>query len=137
MEPDVFVLEQPEVKELYSRNAIWRFSAFFNPIVGGVLLAQNLKDINNHKVANQVLAFSVLYLVFEIVLFATFDTAPRPLSYILNFAGGAFLTEYFYRKYMPAAGSIKKKSIVKPLIISLAITIPFVALMIWAQTVTQ
>lgn len=137
MEPEVYTIEQPEVKELYSRLAIRGFSVFFHPIFGGIMLAQNMKDINNRKAANLVVAFSVAFAVFEFILLGSIDKAPRALAYLLNFAGAGFLTEYFYKKYIPATGNIKKKSIVKPLIISFAITLPIVVLLIWAQTIAQ
>jgi hypothetical protein len=59
--------------KIYSKRAIWGFSIFFTPLFGGLLLTQNLKDIDKKRQANLVLIVSTLMTILAIVLIIVFD----------------------------------------------------------------
>jgi len=111
--------------KIYSKRAIFGFSAFFMPVFGGVLLRQNLIDYKMKKEANIVLLVSIglqalIFIILEIIPIST-----SVLTLVLNMGGGAVLSEYFFKKYFPNE-IYERKKIWKPLIISLIITIPLV-----------
>jgi hypothetical protein len=114
---------------LYSKRAIWGFSIAFTTIFGGVLLYHNLRDTGRRREAGQVLLFSVVYTVLAIWALNLLPHRSTALTYLVNAAGGGFLTEYFFRKYMPAQFTPKK--IWKALLISLLILMPFLAALLY------
>lgn len=116
-----------EIVKIYSKRAVWGFSFIFTSIFGGVLLTQNLWALNKKKQAYQVLAFSVIYTTLSITLVNIYATPSTSITYLLNIVGGLILTEYFYKREIPNEKDLPKKKIWKALIISILITIPFVA----------
>ncbi|WP_139921042.1 hypothetical protein [Hymenobacter sp. DG01] len=96
---------------------------FFTVVFGGVLLFHNMRDVGRWREAWQVLIFSGSYTLLAVLTLNALNHPSRALTYGLNFAGGGFLTEFFFKKYMPQQFQTKK--IWKPLLISLLITIPF------------
>lgn len=113
---------------IYSKRAIWGFSFFFTPIFGGILLMQNLKDIDKKKEANLVLVLSILMTVLTIIIITIFKINGRSISFLCNMGGAAILTEYFYKKYFPDEADYEKKKIWKPLIIGVVICVAFILL---------
>jgi hypothetical protein len=130
---DESVTSMSEVKlKIYSKRAILGFSIFFTSIFGGVLLYQNLKDIDRKKEANIVLIFSILFTAISIYIVNIPDKPKTGLTNLCNIAGGLILTEYFFKKNFPNPDNYDKKKVWKPLIISILITIPFVIAMIYS-----
>jgi len=121
-----------EIK-IYSKKAIWGFSIFFSTIFGGILLMLNLKDIDRKKEANTVLIFSIIFTALTIFIVNIQETPNSSLTFLCNIVGGMILSEYFYKKYFPNDESYGKKKIWKPLIISIAITIPLILAMIYGM----
>ncbi len=119
--------------KIYSKQAIWGFSVFFTPLFGGILLMQNLKEIEKRKEANLVLILSLLMTIATITIVAIFNIQSRFTSFFLNFAGAAVLTEYFYKKYFPNEAEYERKKIWKPLIIGAVIIVLFILLLVLAQ----
>tara|TARA_R110002096_G_scaffold404704_1_gene602540 strand:+ start:1245 stop:1877 length:633 start_codon:yes stop_codon:yes gene_type:complete len=122
--------EQPT---LYSKKAILGFTLFFSTIFGVVLMMYNLKVMNKHKERTQVLIFGILYIVLS---YALLEVLPKIyfITLIFNFIGYAILVEYFWNKYLGKDLQHEKKSVTKPLLISLAITVFFVVLIFAATT---
>jgi hypothetical protein len=136
MEKEIDIVEQytAEKKEdakLYSKNAVRGFSIFFSTVFGGILLMQNLKDIGKKKEANLVLFSSIIITILSIVLLSYIAKPGSSATLFCNLIGGVILSEYFYRKYIPNEATYEKKTIWKPLIISILITIPFVFAVIY------
>ncbi|WP_073110354.1 hypothetical protein [Hymenobacter daecheongensis] len=129
------LLLEPETEEalprLYSKRAIWGFSIFFSTIFGGVLLYQNLRDLDKKYEAKLVLLFASLYTVLGIFALNSLPNSSSSLTYIFNGIGGAFLSEYFFQKHMHQ--NFKPKKIWKALIISALVTIPFIIAMIYGN----
>ena len=129
----VDVLENIIKPPIYSKKAIWGFSFFFTPVFGGILLVQNLKDIGKKKEANIVLLISILITVLIISIIAVFDVKGSSMTFLCNIAGGAIISEYFYKKYFPDEIDYEKKKIWKPLIIGIIICVAFFFFAFWAQ----
>ncbi len=132
--------QQPEEQEvaIYSKLAILLFSLFFSPLVGGILLTLNLRSVGNKKAGNIVLLFAIAYLFLSnVVLSYTLQRLGIPAndpnilknpqvivcSLILNIIGGGIIAEYFFKKYFPT-DDYERKSIWKPLLITIIIVIP-------------
>jgi len=112
---------------LYSKKAIQGFTIFFSTIFGTILLMHNLKAINKHKERTQVLIFGILYTILSYILL---EVLPKIyfITLIFNFIGYLILAEYFWNKYLGKDLQHEKKSIPKPLLISLSITAFFIFL---------
>jgi len=125
--------EEFEQPNLYSKKAILGFTLFFSTIFGVVLLMYNLKVMNKHKARTQVLVFGILYIVLS---YALLEVLPKIyfITLIFNFIGYAILVEYFWNKFLGRDLPHEKKSVTKPLVISLLITVFFVVLIFAATT---
>jgi len=119
-----------EIVKIYSKKAVWGFSIFFTTIFGGVLLMQNLRDLNKKKEGYQVLVFSILYSALGIYLASLTETANTSMNFVVNVVGGIILTGFFFKRYVPDESNLPKKKIWKALIISLLIILPFVVALI-------
>jgi len=119
-----------EIVKIYSKKAVWGFSIFFTTIFGGVLLMQNLRDLNKKKEGYQVLVFSILYSALGIYLASLTETANTSMNFAVNVVGGIILTGFFFKRYVPDESNLPKKKIWKALIISLLIILPFVVALI-------
>jgi hypothetical protein len=116
--------EQSEVTrgaKIYSKQAIWGFSIALSPLFGAVLLILNLRAIGNKKAAVPVLFTAIVFTLISILVSTTDGYKPRNLTLFINMAGGVFLTEYFFRKYIPKPELFQKRNVVVPLIISILI----------------
>lgn len=110
--------------KIYSARAVWGFTIFFSSIFGAVLLMQNLKDIGKRKDAYLVLIGSIIYTVITLVVVNIPERPVSNIALIFNFAGGGVLSYLFKNKYFPNEDVFQKKTIWKPLIISIMIAIP-------------
>ncbi|MGY6562149.1 MAG: hypothetical protein ACXITV_08580 [Luteibaculaceae bacterium] len=126
------VKQSDEIRpKIYSRKAVLGFSIFFSTIFGAVLLMQNLKDIGKKREAYYILFLSFVYTAFTIYFLNMQDEPKSSLTYLMNMIGGAILSEYFFKKHIPADHEFEKKKIWKPLTISIIITIPFLLAIIY------
>ncbi len=116
--------------ELHSKRVITIFSAVFTTIFGAVLLMYNMKQTNNPKGRIQVLVFGILYTVASILLINLIKKQTN-LAIIFNLAGAGILTEYFWNKFIGKEFKYRKRSWLKPAIISVIIIIPFVLALIY------
>ena len=85
---------------------------------------QNLKDIGKRKDAYLVLIGSIIYTVITLVVVNIPERPVSNIALIFNFAGGGVLSYLFKNKYFPNEDVFQKKTIWKPLIISIMIAIP-------------
>ena len=116
----------PEAPKLYSARAIRLFSVVFTTVFGGVLLYQNLKDLGNRAAAGRVLMLSIGYTLLEMAILWNIPVQrTSSLTIGLNLIGGYALANYFLPKYIPDAENYPTKTVWKPLIISILITLPF------------
>lgn len=96
--------QQQEAVEIYSKRAIFWFCLLFNPIFGGALLMQNLRDVGYKREANKVIVFSVLYFFIPQLILKPFNLNILTFFLVvlgLNIGAGFILTEYFFTKYFP------------------------------------
>lgn len=102
-------------------------------LFGGILLYQNLKELNKKKEANIVLGISILLTIVTIIIVNIPENPKSSLAYLCGLAGGSILTYFFAPKYIPNEKEYPKKAIWKPLIIAFIIVILFISLMIFAD----
>ncbi|MES2278357.1 MAG: hypothetical protein V4592_20160 [Bacteroidota bacterium] len=96
--------DEAEPVDIYSRQAIFWFTVLFNPIFGGALLMQNLRDVGYKKAANTVIIFSILYFVIPQLILGRLQT--NVIAYFLiilgcNVGAGFIFIDYFFPKYFP------------------------------------
>ena len=132
MVKSIFFISRKGTIKIYSKNAILGFSMFFAPIFGGFLLRQNLIDNDQKKEGNIVLFISILFSALTIIIVNSLETRNSSATYFLNMSWGLVLSEYFFKKHF-SDGDYEYKKIWKALIVSIAITIPFVLAMIYAK----
>jgi len=120
------ITEDPEAPELHSKKVIMLFSGIFSTIFGAVLMMYNMKATHNQKGRIQVLIFGILYTILTIIIVDTFKVrSPFPIA--LNLCGAAILNEYFWNKFIGKEKKHRKRSWVRPLFISILITLLFIS----------
>ncbi|RKE90287.1 hypothetical protein [Ichthyenterobacterium magnum] len=126
------ITDDPNAPELHSKKVIFLFSAIFSTIFGAVLLMYNMKQTGNSKGRIQVLIFGILYTVVSIVIIESLNVKTN-LALLFNFGGAGILIEYFWNKFIGKEFQYRKRSWVKPAIISVLITIPLILAAIYRQ----
>ena len=126
-----FEIEQIEIPKFYSKKAILGFSIFFSSIFGGILLMQNLKDIGMKKEAKTVLNTSIILTLLPFLLAWLMEKEVSTYTLLANIIGGVVLSEFYFGLYIPKEQIFESKKIWKPLLISLLITIPLLASVIY------
>lgn len=129
-----YLTDDPNAPELHSKRVITVFSAIFSTIFGAVLLMYNMKQTKNEKGRIQVLIFGILYTILIILIVNALKTSFN-ISIILNLIGAYILNEYFWNKFIGKEFLYRKRSWVKPAIISVIIMIPFILAIIYGGTV--
>nr|WP_315032175.1 hypothetical protein [uncultured Chryseobacterium sp.] len=125
---------EDKLPEIYSKKVILGFSIFLSTLFGGVLLFQNLMDINKKKEAYTVLGVSIVITILTAVIVNIPEKPVSAIAYVCGFAGGAFLSNYFVPKYFPNEEQYPKKAIWKPLIIGIILVAILVTLAIYSAS---
>jgi hypothetical protein len=115
-----FLSESTTLPELYSPSAIKGFGFLFSTLFGGVLLSMNLKRIGKEKDIPAVMAISIGYFLFTILIQMHINLKSG-LSIGVNFAGALFLSTVIWDKYLGKNIGYTKRKILIPLIIGLAL----------------
>jgi hypothetical protein len=113
---------------LYSRQVINIFSILFSLLFGGILLAINLKTVNNKKGILPVILFSLAYSLLTIFIISLIPGHNSSLTLIFNLLGAIVLYNYFWVKYIGARFKYRTKSFWIPLIIGVLLS----GLIIWS-----
>lgn len=126
------ITDDPNAPELHSKKVIMVFSGLFSMIFGAVLLMYNMKQTDNQTGRIQVLIFGILYTIITLVVVNLLKIGGN-IALIFNIAGGGILTEYFWNKFIGKEFQHRKRSWIKPAIISVLITIPLILAAIYGQ----
>ncbi len=124
--------DDPNAPELHSKRVIMVFSGLFSTIFGAVLLMYNMKQTDNQTGRIQVLIFGILYTIATLLIVNLMNIGGN-IALIFNIAGGGILTEYFWNKFIGKEFEHRKRSWIKPAIISVLITIPLILAAIYGQ----
>ena len=126
------ITEDPNAPELHSKRVIMVFSGLFSTIFGAVLLMYNMKQTENKTGRTQVLIFGISYTIITLLIVNLLNIGGN-IALLFNIAGGGILSEYFWNKFIGKEFEHRKRSWVKPAIISVLITIPFILAAIYGQ----
>ncbi|WP_426478734.1 hypothetical protein ACP3T3_04540 [Chryseobacterium sp. CBSDS_008] len=126
---------EEKLPKIYSKKAILGFSIFLSTLFGGVLLYQNLIEVNKKKEAYTVLIISILLTIITGVIVNIPEEPKSSLAYLCGLGGGCLLSYYFMPKYFPDEERYSKKAIWKPLIIGVVIVAILLALIIYGASV--
>jgi hypothetical protein len=126
------ITDDPNAPELHSKKVIMVFSGSFSTIFGAVLLMYNMKQTENQTGRIQLLIFGILYTIITLVVVNSLKIGGN-IALIFNIAGGGILTEYFWNKFIGKEFQHRKRSWIKPAIISVLITIPLILAAIYGQ----
>ncbi len=118
--------ETGEVSRLYTPNAIVGFSIFFSLLFGAMLLATNIREMNNRKGSWVVIGFSIVYMAIEVTLFQLYQSSTLTLG--LNLIGALILNFYFWPKYIGLEQDYEAKPIWRALLISILIILPLIVI---------
>jgi ABC-type transporter Mla maintaining outer membrane lipid asymmetry permease subunit MlaE len=118
---------------LYSARAVRGFSMLFTAIAGGVMTAQNLKDIGQPEAARKALWSSIAYTVAMIWLqtYVPISSNSGIFPIVVGYVGAMGL-EAYSKKFIGNRVEFPAKRIVKPLLICLAIAVPLLALIFYS-----
>jgi len=129
-ETENFLTDDPNAPELFTKTTITVFSALFGVIFGTALMMYNIKQTNNSKGRIQVLIFGVLY-SFATIAVLNLLNSKSYLVVAANLFGAAIMTGVFWAKFIGNEFEHREKSWIMAALISLAITIPFILLLIY------
>ena len=115
---------EKKLPELYSKTLILMFAILFSTIFAAALLMVNLRSLGKNKPTLLVGLFAFLFVIATAVAMQAFALSPS-LTIVANVIGAAILNEFFWNKYIGSDFSFKKKSWVKPTLISIAIAMIF------------
>ncbi len=115
---------EENIPELYSKTLILIFAILFSTIFAAALFIVNLRTLGKTKEAFWVLIFAIVYLIATGVVMQVFGLAPS-MTIIANVIGAAILNEFFWNKFIGSEFSYKKKSWIKPTLISVGIALLF------------
>ena len=124
------------VPEYYSQRAIYGFSFFCGALFGSILMAVNQNRTPDKKGVQEVIAFGILYTVFQIV--AAQYTPPRAgssFNMLLGIVAGTILNRFFWNKYIGQDVVYTKRSIVAPIIIAMVLIVLLVLAVLTVQAV--
>ncbi len=128
--------EKPPIA-IYSKWAVLGFSIFFSTVVGSILLMLNLRGTGNKRAGYIVLLFGIAYKVVTGLLLGYIIPTPKVnatmqeilsnpkliyYSLAVDILGAAILTEYFFKKYIPANNNYERKGIGMPLLVIFALS---------------
>ena len=108
----------------------------FSAIAGGVLTAQNLKDVGQPEAARKALwgsigyTLAITWLLTYVPISSTSGVFPVVLGYV-----GSMGLEMYAKKFIENRDGFPAKSIVKPLVICLCIFVPLIAGLIHLLTI--
>jgi hypothetical protein len=122
------IVDDVNAPQLYSRQVINIFSILFSVLFGGILLAINLKTVNNKKAIFPVLAFSVLYTGLVVFILNLIPGSTTTLTVVFNLLGAIVLYNFFWGKYIGKEFQYRTKPFWIPLVIGVAIF----GLFLWA-----
>jgi predicted membrane-bound spermidine synthase len=107
----------------------------FSAIPGAVMTAQNLKDVGQPEAARKALWGSIAY-TLAITWLLTYVPNSSTSSIFPIVAGyvGAMGLESYSKKFISNRDEYSAKSIVKPLLICLAVVGPIIAVLIYGLT---
>ena len=115
---------EQNLPELYSKTLILMFAILFSTIFAAALLIANLRNLGKNKPALLVGLFAFIFVIATAVVMQVYSLSPT-LSIVANVIGAAILNEYFWNKFIGSDLSFKKKSWIKPTLISIAIALIF------------
>ncbi|SOC79921.1 hypothetical protein SAMN06296241_1462 [Salinimicrobium sediminis] len=115
---------EKELAGLYSKTLILMFAILFSTIFAAALLMVNLRSLGKNKPTLLVGLFAFLFVIATAVAMQAFSLSPS-LTIVANVIGAAILNEFFWNKYIGSDFPFKKKSWVKPTLISIAIAMIF------------
>jgi hypothetical protein len=124
------IVDDIQAPKLFSRQVINVFSILFSVLFGGILLAINLKTINNKKAILPVIIYSLIYTGLIIFIFSFIPENNSGLTLIFNFIGAIALHNFFWGKYIGKEFQYRTKPFWIPLIIGIAITVFIIFILI-------
>jgi len=130
VEKNNFLTEDLNAPRLHSKRVVTLFSAIFSIIFGAVLMMYNFNQLGKIKARNLVFTFGIIYTIGTILLINLLSF-PGNFVIIINLIGAYIMTEYFWNEHLGKEIKYRKRSWVKPAIISTIITIPFVLALIY------
>ena len=141
MESSVFrplgqnVVKDEEAPAYFSQRAIWLFSGLFGVFFGSILMGINLNKTDTKKGILLVTGFGVVYTIFEIWPFNTFELG-TPLGVGVNFIGATVMQYFFWDKYIGADTLYRAKPVLIPSIVGVCILALFIVAIIYGGGVS-
>lgn len=118
------IVDEQRLPELYSKTIILVFAVLFSTIFAAALLISNLRNLKKNKAAIWVLLFTIGYLIATAVVMQSLKL-DLSLTLVANVIGAAILNEYFWNQYIGKDLEFKKKSWMKPALVSVVIVLFF------------
>lgn len=116
---------------IYSAQALLGFSTLLNPFIGGVLAYNSLRAAGQLSAAWHVLGTSGWFTLFTLLI-SQHVAYGACFRIGLGYVWGRWLSQYIQRK-VPNAASYPHKSVAKPVLICLVLSVLYVMWRVWAR----
>jgi hypothetical protein len=119
----------PALPRLYSATVIRVFATLFSAVAGGLMLAQNLRDLGQPAAARRALRGSIIFTsaLFLISTLMPNMTSINSIGIVMGMVGGMAKGSY-YEQRVPEHADYPRKSITKPLLLCLLVCAVLLAL---------
>lgn len=123
------MVDDPDAPAMFSKRAIFAFSVLFSVFFGSILLAVNVNKTRHRAKLILVLLYGLAFTLGQGLLLRAYALDPI-ISLISSIIGAYIMDNLFWNNYIGNSTLYKARPIWIPLVIGLAIVIPYLIVLI-------
>ncbi|MDB5130429.1 MAG: hypothetical protein JWR02_178 [Mucilaginibacter sp.] len=124
------MVEDPDAPAFFSKRAIFAFAVLFSVFFGSILLAINVSKTKNRGSTILVILYGLGFTMAQGVIARSYHMDPF-FSLITSIAGAYIMDNLFWNRYIGNSTLYKARPIWVPLVIGLAIVIPYLVIVLY------
>lgn len=115
--------EQQTLPKLFTETSLYIFSFVFSTFFASIVMAINLKEVRKQQAILPLVSFGLLYTITVASISQHLDAVGLLMALLLNGAGAYIILRFFWKPYI-GNKKYEKRSLLTPLLIGLALTLP-------------
>jgi len=120
--------EQNSLPKLFTETSLYIFSFIFSTFFASIVMAINLKEVQKQQAIFPLVSFGLLYTITVASITQQLDAIGLLMVLLLNGAGAYIILRFFWKPYI-GNKKYEKRSLMVPLLIGLALTLPLIYFM--------
>jgi glycerol uptake facilitator-like aquaporin len=120
--------EQNSLPKLFTETSLYIFSFIFSTFFASIVMAINLKEVQKQQAIFPLVSFGLLYTITVASITQQLDAIGLLMVFLLNGAGAYIILRFFWKPYI-GNKKYEKRSLMVPLLIGLALTLPLIYFM--------